>query len=1007
MQVTVYSRENLLNPLERQEIPVFNGSVADLLQQNCSRYSKDIRPYVTAYADNIRVEYDDWENFNLDGISDLKFVIEPGGLGATAIAAIIAAVVAVASVVYSFIMANRLGSVNTGNTQTGSTIYDVNAQGNKVKLQQIIPENFGYFKKYPDYLCDVHSFYRNNKYFIDLVLCQGRGYYEHSGSYDDIYIAESPLSSFNDGTVQVRVYDPGTVITAENSIEDGCWWGWYSSIEVTSQGKTLEGMVEEASSDSGSATYSTTFGDNCLTCYKTTYQYIGPSGSSGMGSSNIPVRKEYPLPWEVGAFFHLSGASHVRAIGTENPELTTVIGANTVTLNLLKTDNLTNLTWLRARVEESGVIVSAGDTIRVTYQRSAVVVYWSRPSGTQGPRQETAEAVNTEEFDAEVLEVSLVDNELTIVISSSEAVIPTYPAYPTPAATSIISQSQVEKISAYEPLPADYPNDGDNGMYRIDSKDGATTYVTRCTSSYGEDTTWEGFWSQGFSSNDVSFVLDDASSSSAGQWVGPYRACPVGATASKFEVDIKFPSGLGTLTNSGGINSRTVKIEIQYRTAGSSGSWTSLEQEWTNNTNDELAYTIVFDTETAGNYEFRIKNLSENDESMQALQTVKWVGLKSCITTQNKYDDMTVIICRFRGSETLSELSQNQLWTLWTRKLPPITCADANLNNPEYMVATRDIAPVVKYICDNSKYKGIVDNVSLAAFDQYWQSKGMKLDGTLDDDNTLLEALRDVLKAGMAGLTVSENKLSFTRMHKQGNGEPLTQIFTPQNVTASPKATVTLRRDDSVNEVVVEYIDPATYKTATRYVHLNSDGEGVMTLYPTSNNQETLNAFGVTQENIAVAMGLRRLRYLTYTNTKYEVKTELDGLNCQYNDLVGLVLDHNLSNITGRVLGVNSSDVIEVDREIKTSRSSGVIYIRKLDGSMWQTEYQRQDSRHLQLSESLPFTWNAEYGTSLEYPFFAIGELVKCWVTNVKPNNKSCTLELVNYDERVFDDDPE
>ena len=99
-------------------------------------------------------------------------------------------------------------------------------------------------------------------------------------------------------------------------------------------------------------------------------------------------------------------------------------------------------------------------------------------------------------------------------------------------------------------------------------------------------------------------------------------------------------------------------------------------------------------------------------------------------------------------------------------------------------------------------------------------------------------------------------------------------------------------------------------------------------------------------------MGLRRLRYLIYTNTKYEIKTELDGLNCQFNDIVGLVLDHNLSNITGRILGVEN-DVIEVDREIPA----------------------------------------------------AIGELIKCWVTDVKPNNKSCSLELVNYDERVFVDD--
>ena len=151
-------------------------------------------------------------------------------------------------------------------------------------------------------------------------------------------------------------------------------------------------------------------------------------------------------------------------------------------------------------------------------------------------------------------------------------------------------------------------------------------------------------------------------------------------------------------------------------------------------------------------------------------------------------------------------------------------------------------------------------------------------------------------------------------------------------------------------------------------------------------------------------MGLRRLRYLIYTSTKYEIKTELDGLNCQFNDIVGLVLDHNLSNITGRILGIDKG-IIEVDREIPKAKDYGVVYIRKLDGTMFQTEFTRIDSRHLQLSQDLPFSWQEEYGSALEYPFFAIGELVKCWVTDVKPNNKSCTLELVNYDERVFKDD--
>ena len=47
---------------------------------------------------------------------------------------------------------------------------------------------------------------------------------------------------------------------------------------------------------------------------------------------------------------------------------------------------------------------------------------------------------------------------------------------------------------------------------------------------------------------------------------------------------------------------------------------------------------------------------------------------------------------------------------------------------------------------------------------------------------------------------------------------------------------------------------------------------------------------------------MRRLRYLRNTGVTYEIRTELNGLNCQFNDLVGLMLDENLSNITVEIL---------------------------------------------------------------------------------------------------------
>lgn len=79
-----------------------------------------------------------------------------------------------------------------------------------------------------------------------------------------------------------------------------------------------------------------------------------------------------------------------------------------------------------------------------------------------------------------------------------------------------------------------------------------------------------------------------------------------------------------------------------------------------------------------------------------------------------------------------------------------------------------------------------------------------------------------------------------------------------------------------------------------------------------------------------------------------------------------------------------------------------VIYVRKKDGSSVSYAFTRIGTYKLALGSSL-FDWDENYGATIEYPFFAIGEIVPCWVQSVEPGDKSCTLKLVNYDSRIFD----
>ena len=115
---------------------------------------------------------------------------------------------------------------------------------------EIIPENFGFFKRFPDYLADRHVFYRNSTLFCDMILCQGIGHYDYKADHSDIYIGETPVSELKG--CSAYVIEPGERITAENSPEDKSWYCWYSSTEVTQSGHTLksgQGKIDTASKD--------------------------------------------------------------------------------------------------------------------------------------------------------------------------------------------------------------------------------------------------------------------------------------------------------------------------------------------------------------------------------------------------------------------------------------------------------------------------------------------------------------------------------------------------------------------------------------------------------------------------------------------------------------------------------------------------------------------------------------------------------------------------------------
>lgn len=1018
MQVRIYTRQCLIWPIEQINIPDFSGTVKDLLAREVRDFAPD-KLSVSIYTDGRKASWDT----PLFDVAELKIIIEPQGVE-TAFA-IVAAIVAVASVAYSLYMMNRLKADNPARTSDTSTIYDVNAQGNKVRLQQVVPENFGLIKHFPDYLADKHTFYRRNRKYIDMILCQGAGWYDYKTDGSDIYIGNTPFSGYSGSDVRYQVFDPGADVSS-NYIEAGMHKCWYSSTEVTSSGKTLDPFGNVDPSESGGYVVYTggkataNYHDGGLSWHIMPKSFCGvywayagyrPSVTTGGGQAFVLAPAN--IGAKAGDYIRITNAPDIRAWAAD-------ADADVV---LLESGNL-RITWERTW---SDLACIADTSVNVTLTKWEKIVI---SVGNQGPVYQTY--TGTVSGECNVISYSAADGKTTVEISGISALPEvtgkpaTYPGDSGSGYTVTITQSLSDSV--IDPLTGE-KRLSDNGTYEITavgsttvkgnpanpSAGGANTIyertevsapvytVRRIDPDTDKEIPWSGFlwadqWFDGVADDALTVSYqEDADAAEAKEYAGPYRACPIGATAAEYEVDIDFPAGLGYLNGSGKYDERTVTLSIEWRKVGTS-AWTAYEYKKTAGTGDELAETITF-TFDAGAYECRIKNKSDKVDDAAQVDTVKWTGLKSCIAQPTSYAGMTTILCRFRGSETLSELSENQIATFWTRKLPAVNSTD--------LVTTEDVAPVVQYILNNSKYAGIIDHNSLAALDAYCKSNGYKLTGTIDDDSTLLDELRNALKVCMSEPTVSNNLVSFARMTKKSSSDAFQQIFMPQNLTAAPVVNLTFAKDDDVKEIELSYLDGVSYKTSTYYYHLDDAGNVVETTYATTNNAEKLDTWGIkgTDDNHARARALaeRRLKFLTYCKTQYEIQTELDGLNCQYLDYVGLVLPQELSNISGRITEYDSSaKTITVDQPIPSSASSGVIYVRKKDGSSVSYAFTRVGTYKLALGSSL-FDWDENYGATIEYPFFAIGEIVPCWVQSVEPGDKTCTLKLVNYDSRIFD----
>ena len=1045
MFVSIVSNLDLSFEIEKAQINKTYKNLIEFFKDN-SRYFDEKKEYnLDVLVDGVKIPQNMWGIADISRANTIKIIIIPEGT----MLAIIQIIVMVVAVAYSIYMYNKMKKQgNTSSLAQGNSIYDVNAQGNTVKYQSIIPENFGYFKCFPSYLTDPHYYYKENKKYIDMVLSQGVGSFDYTDTGEDVLIGNTPLNNFVG--CRYSVIDPGEKIS-EISFDSTLNQMWFNSIDVTSSGKTINNNVTGVIGSPCCELQSIYFEDDnnqpknwsegdvlqftdTFQAKDITFRYCAYPSNFYFGNYNSYYSDKIDPNLKYVNIFGYGQPSHETAYSITsktpiyengslvgytinemlinlNPHHTAGYSTSWSALNMPNGDEHQTMTAKKKIWNETYNGGVNSYRLKAGALPDIVYIYFTNYEGTIKTKERRI-PFNLASADAQVLNggggYSAIRIKTSFDVTADEwnnCVDDVWGHW------CYLQMGYSGAVKGYADIGEHYSNSyGDNGYYKIkkiykedgliydvygkNNKKNATKYLLAKVNPNNfdeEETEWNCFFYAGCVMPTTAVKNITQLSGSKEQPIGTFRGNPVGKLGSLYELDFNAPNGIYAVDEQNGAYKKlTVEWQVKYRQVGTT-AWNTRNLSFTGYNADELGMTERFEL-PLGDWEFTVVRISPEFKDSSHAETVKWCGLKCLLGEKDTYTNQTVLTVRCVGSEALSELDDNQFSTLFTRKLPNIYTGE--------LEATTDLAPAIKYICAQSKFGNLFNQLSLAEFDAYAKSKGFEFNGAFDRENTMLDAMRAVANVGLNDLIVKNNELHLTRMEAKTDND-YTYIFTPQNLISQPQVTITLNKPDDTKQCTINYTDTATYKTSQVVASYDKNGDIIYTDYDVSPYSEEIDSLGITSVAQAQAVAGRRLGYLTYTKTQYTIETELDGLNCQYNDYVGLVLNIDLQNVCGRVVAQNDN-ILTLDCEIP--KNSLYIWYRLKNGTPRLLNILAIDSVNVTVDE-IPQSWDADFGSSIEYPYFAVGNILPCWITDIQISEDKCTLTLINYDNRVFNSD--
>ena len=412
-------------------------------------------------------------------------------------------------------------------------------------------------------------------------------------------------------------------------------------------------------------------------------------------------------------------------------------------------------------------------------------------------------------------------------------------------------------------------------------------------------------------------------------WIGPFAAVPAGETARRLAVDVVLPEGCYRLNDDGSQSGASVHLRFEYREIDGlgapvgDGSWAELADETiTLTTATPQRFTYALDV-APGRYEVRAQRLNAWSADDRIFDRSEWAGLRAYLDGPQVFDDLSTMAVRVRANEQLTSQSSRAFSLVQTRILPVWT-GESWEEQP-----TRSIAWAAVDIARNAVYgAGLadarIDLAIFAAYDALWSARGDHFDGVFDTRTTRFEAINTVLGAGRASVQFIGDRVSLVRDEPRSMAA---QVFTDRNILrGSLEVEYALQRSDAADDVIVEYMDRTTWKTAEVRCTIAQS---------TSQAPARVRLIGPTDRDHAWREGIFLAADNFFRRVKATFRSELEGRLLKRGDLV--LVQSEMPQTWGEAgtVRAHAGETLTLSHEPKSDPQNTYLRLRRRDGGEW------------------------------------------------------------------------